>query len=90
MSNSWETWHDLISEAMECRGEDWGDVVAHTFTDGQQHVRFDSSWGSPEGCPFTVWTQKWVYFPVCYDGEESVSSAPRDPCDHKCGHVGNW
>ena len=40
---------------------------------------FDGSFGGTYGDYFTVWTDKWVYFPVCYDGAESVGSVMRNP-----------
>ena len=41
-------------------------------------IEFDDGYGMREGIPFVLWTEKWVYFPVCYDGGEWVGSVPRD------------
>ena len=82
------TWRALISEAFEDTGESWNDVVANTLTAEQLDVVFDGGFGGREGVSFTLWTAKRVYFPVTYDGYESVGSAPRDPCDEACAHVG--
>lgn len=30
-------------------------------------------------CPFTAWTEKYVYFPLEYDGKEYIGYAPRNP-----------
>lgn len=49
---------------------------------------FDGGYGSPEGCPFTLWTVDFVYFPICYDGAEWVGSAPRNPRNEASGHQG--
>jgi len=78
------TWRELIAEAMTDTGET---IVAIA---GNIDDRFHSGYGSPEGGPFTVWTETRVYFPVCYDGAESVASAPRNPCDEQTEHVGSW
>ena len=65
-----------IEEAKSRAGDAWLDA------------KFDSGYGIQEGCFFTLWTKTRVYFPVCYDGSESVGSAPRDPCSEACKHVG--
>ncbi len=83
-----DTWRKLITEAMDYIGEDWSDVVAMTLTAEQLDVKFDAGYGGAEGVPFTLWTKERVYFPVTYDGAESVGSAPRNPCDEACRHVG--
>ncbi len=48
----------------------------------------DTGHGGEQGQPFTVWTERRVYFPLCYDGAEWVGSAPRDPCDEALRHQG--
>lgn len=40
---------------------------------------FDDGFGGAEGYPFTAWGERYVYFPVCYDGAESIGFAPRNP-----------
>jgi len=82
------TWRQLITEALQEDGSSWDDVVAHTFQADQLDRGFDSGYGGEEGCPFTLWTSRRVYFPCCYDGAEWVSSAPRDPCEEAMRHVG--
>lgn len=49
---------------------------------------FDSGFGDNCGYPFYLWTKQYVYFPVTYDGNESVASAPRKPIRWVRGHVG--
>lgn len=95
------TWRVLIDEEMAEHGESWDDVVHVAL--GRMERRawmscepptpsldtvFDDGYGIPEGCPFTLWTHKRVYFPVCHDGAESVGSVPRNPCDQATDHVG--
>ena len=49
---------------------------------------FDNGFGSIEGFAFTAWSNDRVYFPVCYDGSEWITSVPRNPCDEDTAHVG--
>lgn len=88
MSNSdYTTWRKLISEALSKCSLSWADVVFCTLTDAELDVEFDRTWGGPEGKPFTLWTEDRVFFPVEYDGWESVKSAPRNPCDEATRHI---
>jgi hypothetical protein len=79
----------LIQAEMAIVGEsvddicDWRIAPGHTFED-----EFYAGYGSSRGAPFTLWTMARVYFPVTYDGKESVKSVPRDPCDELTDHVG--
>lgn len=96
------TWRELIAAAMQkdddededdyygCKGSGdiWVDVVACTLTDAELDVEFDSGYGGTEGKPFTLWTKRYVYFPVCYDGAESVGFASRDPDGKPTEHWG--
>jgi hypothetical protein len=59
-----------------------------TLTEDGLNREFNDGYGGSEGEPFTAWGEKYVYFPVVYDGAEWVGSAPRNPCDEKCSHVG--
>lgn len=69
--------------------EEWGDkIIACTLTDAELDAEFSSGYGATEGKPFTAWSEKYVYFPVCYDGSEWVERAPRNPCDEATNHVG--
>ena len=49
---------------------------------------FDSGYGGTEGCHFTVWGKKNIYFPVCYDGSEWVGAVRRNPCLEASEHHG--
>lgn len=68
------TWRTLIAEALD------GDELTHcTLSEQQLDVRFDSGYGGHEGLEFTAWSERYVYFPVAYDGAEWVGRAPRHP-----------
>ena len=96
MSNT--TWRKLITEEMSYHDETWDDVAGQALgvndcsCDEDSAPSFDTEFydgfGGADGCHFTVWTAKRVYFPVVYDGAESVGSAPRNPCSEACAHVG--
>lgn len=81
------TWYKLLKEAFEEVGDDFSKMVT-TLTDEEIHRAFNNGWGTSEGEPFTAWGDKYVYFPVVYDGSEWVGRAPRNPCDEKCAHAG--
>lgn len=78
-------WKELIADKLD------GDVlIACTLSEEELIKEFDSGYGGAEGKDFTAWSEKYVYFPVCYDGAEWVERAPRNPCDEACGHAGGW
>lgn len=96
-----DCWRDLISAEMGKNGDSWTNVVHSWAGPSPDHrwdetpppapenwldVRFDAGFGSPEGHTFTLWTDRWVYFPLEYDGAERCGSAPRNPRDHACKH----
>lgn len=83
--NNWKT---LLAEALKENGESWEDVEANTMTEKEMARNFDAGYGRPEGCPFTVWTKRTVYFPVCYDGSEWVGSVSRNPDGKSTHHQG--
>jgi len=83
------TWRELIAEAMELNGETWDDVDSIALEPGDSlDVEFDNGYGGEEGCKFTVWTENYVYFPLCYDGSEWCGSASRNPNDVAMSHQG--
>jgi hypothetical protein len=49
---------------------------------------FYGGYGCSEGCNFTAWGGKYVYFPAVYDGSEWISFVPRNPCLQATSHVG--
>ena len=83
-----QNWREMIAQEMEERGESWKDIVDSTLTVEQLDKEFDSGYGSIEGDPFTVWTAKRVYFPICYDGSEWCGSVARNPDGHSTEHQG--
>lgn len=82
------TWRTLIQREMADRDEAFSDVVSTTLTDSDLDREFSDDYGGTEGLPFTLWTEKRVYFPVCYDGAEWCGSAPRQPCSEVTEHMG--
>ncbi len=82
------SWRELIQQEMILEDESWEDVEHCTLQNGELDRDFDSSYGQPEGTPFTLWTRNRVYFPLNYDGEESVGSVPRNPCNEATEHLG--
>lgn len=67
--------------------ETWRDVEACTMTDAELSALFDAGFGSAEGKPFTLWTKRRVYFPVEYDGSETVRSVARNPDEVPTEHI---
>lgn len=82
------TWKALLDAAFAQTGESWSDVVVNTMTTEEMDRQFDAGYGSPQGIPFTVWTQTTVYFPHCYDGEETVAFVARHPNGEPTPHIG--
>jgi hypothetical protein len=84
------TWLQLIQRAMNHHGESVTDITASAppMETGWLNTEFHSGYGGSEGCDFTVWTLKRVYFPVTHDGKESCSSVSRHPDGVATPHVG--
>ena len=78
------TWRQLLEEAI---GDDER-ILGTTLTDEEYDKEFDAGFGGSEGCPFTLWTDRRVYFPDTYDGSEWAASVPRNTCDEATDHVG--
>lgn len=81
------TWRKEIAAAKR-RARDGGKLIACTLAEAKLDVEFDQEYGGIKGKPFTAWTEGRVYFPICYDGSEWCSSAPRHPCDQATKHQG--
>ena len=81
-------WKKELGYEMKTRGETLEDIEANTMTEEEMTKEFDSGFGETEGIPFTVWTAKTVYFPVCYDGAEWVGSVSRNPDGKPTDHQG--
>ena len=93
------TWREMIGYEMSDQGDSWENVVGVALPDPpppEEYVDwessldavFDAGFGAVEGCPFTLWTIRRVYFPVVYDGSESVASVSRQPDGIATYHVG--
>ena len=84
-----KTWREMINKEMEYRSDSWDKVEAvclpagewipgdDVLLQGALDVPFDAGFGTAEGDPFALWTGDWVYFPVDYDGAETVCSIAR-------------
>lgn len=80
-------WYEMLKEIMTEDGENF-DLRECTMSEENLKIEFDNGYGGEEGKPFTAWGEKWVYFPICYDGAEWVGHAPRNPCDIAMEHQG--
>ena len=67
---------------------DGGKPVAASIDHPKFTREFDGGYGCSEGCHFTAWGGKYVYFPAVYDGSEWISFVPRNPCLQATSHVG--
>ena len=77
------TWRKLFNEL-----SDKEPLLVNTLTEEEMDVEFDGGFGLVKGRPFTAWSENFVYFPIEYDGQESIGSAPRNPCDYVSRHQG--
>lgn len=58
---------------------DEGPVIAWAPGEGAFDVPFDDGYGGADGPAVLAWTERYVYFPVQYDGSEWLGCAPRNP-----------
>ena len=77
----------MLIEAMADRGETLEDIVFNTMSEDEMTNEFDDGFGTAEGIPFTVWTHNTVYFPVEYDGSDTVGSVARNPDGKATVHI---
>jgi len=82
-----ESWHSMLKEAFKRNKDDYSKMVT-TLSPEQLMRKFDTGYGGHRGAPFTAWGDKYVYFPLVYDGAEWVGCAPRNPCDEALEHQG--
>lgn len=80
-------WKEMLIEVFKETGDDF-EKMETTLTDEELVKEFDDGYGGIEGTPFTAWGEKYVYFPVVYDGAEFVGYAPRNVSDIKTSHWG--
>ena len=75
-------WRLEIEKVMRQNGDDMANVEAFAPESGDWlDWDFDDGFGGTNGVQFLVWTERYVYFPVCYDGAEWAGAVPRHPCD---------
>ena len=77
------SWRELIKE--EAKDDK---IIYCTLSEEELDKKFDCDFGWAKGKPFTAWSEKYVYFPIVYDGAEWVGRAPRNPCDEATSHMG--
>jgi hypothetical protein len=83
MSDDADTWREMIEGHLN--GEF---LVAVAPDESVLDVEFDGGFGIAKGPAFLAWTETRVFFPVVYDGAESVGAAPRNPTDEGQYHHG--
>lgn len=83
-------WKNELEFTMKINNETLADLISNTMTDEEMLKMFDADYGSPEGIPFTDWSRKYVYFPLCYDGSESVGFVSRKPDGKPTDHWGGY
>lgn len=81
----YESWGAMLAQEVEKAGDT---IVSSTLTKSQSDEQFSCGYGCSEGCEFTAWGEKYVYFPATYDGAEWIAKVPRNPCDEPTKHVG--
>ena len=82
------TWKKLIEEEFEIRKDSWNNLVMMSPSDGKWlDYYFDDESKNIEGFPFTLWTKTRVYFPLAYEGIESVGSVSRVPNNLPTKHL---
>lgn len=89
------TWRSLIAAAF--KGDDsFDNIEAVNLLDGRASdrqwldVEFTNGWGTPSAAAFIMWTHRYVYFPVDYDGIKTVARISRNPDQSRprvYGHV---
>lgn len=86
MDDDMTSWRLELDAAME--QSDPGPIVAIAPPGIDLDKKFDGGYGGPKGEPVLIWTERYVYFPVQYDGSEWLGRAPRNPRPEPQGHHG--
>ena len=81
------TWLEELKTLAQSRGFTLKDILAwnvggviyKTMPRKMLDEKFNDGYGGSEGTPFYAYTDKWVIFPVVYDGMEWLAAIPRDP-----------
>jgi hypothetical protein len=82
------TWKNKIELEMKMHEDSWANIQSCTLLENELNQEFDDGFGGENGLPFTVWTNKRVYFPICYDGAEWCGSVSRHPDGKATAHQG--
>lgn len=80
-------WKQMLIQAFKETGDNF-EKMQTTLTQEELIIEFDGGFGCIKGVSFTSWGEKYVYFPVVYDGAEWVGYAPRNMCEIKTSHLG--
>ena len=80
-------WKEMLIDTFKTTGDDFTKMKT-TLTDEELTREFYDGHGGTEGAEFTAWGEKYVYFPIQYDGAEWVGYAPRNVCNIKTPHWG--
>lgn len=77
------------NEILKLLGENETIVFCSHPLDGPEMTRdFDDGYRGIGGCAFIAFSEKNVYFPICFDGSEWVGRAPRFFPAEPLGHQG--
>lgn len=76
------SWKELIERQMESSGESFSDIIYCTLSIEELSETFECDYGCENGKPFFAWTEKYIYFPLAYDGYQFVRHVPRSPVDN--------
>jgi hypothetical protein len=74
-----KSWRTMIEE--ERKAQDDVEIMICTLSEQELDREFDPDSCGCEGKPFFAWSDLRVYFATAYDGEETVGSVPRHPCE---------
>jgi len=75
-NDKYEYWSAMLAQEVEKAGDT---IVSSTLTRSHLLRQFYNGWGAPEGCKFTAWGEKYVYFPVTFAEAEWVAKVLRNP-----------
>lgn len=93
-SDTMSTWRSLIAATFVNGDDSFDNIEAVNLHAGRApdrqwlDVEFANGWGSPPAPSFTMWTHRFIYFPVSYDGLHSAGRISRQPDRSKPRHYG--
>ncbi len=76
-----KTWRQKINQEMK-KNKDTSAVEFSSISEKEMDDKFDDDYGG-EAKPLRLWTEKYVYFSVEYDGATTCESVPRNPVSDK-------